>query len=478
MAPFTAWLPVRSERISDLVLKVVGAGTASLVNGAAALEAALTDQGLRVMAQTSKLEGEKPGSVVRLRVSTEPITSMGNGCDVVACVDRTAPRQKWFGMQPGSVFVHETGALDVHTAAVPDGVITYAVPFSDLHRQCGSRFAGKGFIAAGVLTYLLGIPAQTVRCRIHPHVGLRYFDAGVGFASAHLEKQNIYAVPIPAASPRQVMLDARQALLVGLTIGRCPCGPACAQALDRSPHEWIAAHVKAAWRYVSSLTHQAIPCLQVYRDPDGDVMALLGAADPSAVPEHGAGRQALVLVAADMLNAIRLMGLARQVGRANTGAVWVVVDEILATRQQSVSVEKLVDIVAETTHDLENKVSPPPQSLEWRPSAEWDSEPGAKIGYVAWGAAQGVVREAITLCRSFGLNVAALYPKVLWPVLTQELEAFAKTVERVIVVEPNRAGRYTRFVRTWTSLPVLTVMPEPGQALTPMDIFLREGLGA
>jgi hypothetical protein len=172
------------------------------------------------------------------------------------------------------------------------------------------------------------------------------------------------------------------------------------------------------------------------------------------------------------------MGLARQVGRAKTGAVWVVVDEILATRQQSVSVEKLVDIVAETTHDLANKGSPPPQSLEWWPSAEWDSEPGAKIGYVAWGAAQGVVREAITLCRSFGLNVAALYPKVLWPVLTQELEAFAKTVERVIIVEPNRAGRYTRFVRTWTSLPALTVMPEPGQALTPMDIFMREGLGA
>ncbi|TAJ22967.1 MAG: hypothetical protein EPO64_12345 [Nitrospirae bacterium] len=464
------------------MLKVVGAGTASLVNGTTALEYALADQGLRVMAQTSKLGGGKPGSVVRLRMSTEPITSMGNGCDVVACVDRLGLQEKWFGLQPGSVFVHEAGDPEVRAAAVAEGVITYPVPFADLHRRCGSRFAGKGFIAAGVLTYLLGIPEQIVRCRIRPHVGLRYFDAGVGFASAHLEKQDIYAVPIPTAAPRQVMLDARQALLMGLTIGSCigscNCGPACAQALDRSPHEWIAAHVKAAWRRVSSLTHRTIPCLQGYRGSDGNVMALLGAADPSAVPGYGASRQALVLVAADMLDAIRLVGLARQVGRAKTGAVWVVVDEILATRQQSVSVEKLVKIVAEMTHDLENKVSPPPQSLEWWPSAEWDSEPDAKIGYVAWGAAQGVVREAITLCRSFGLNVAALYPKVLSPVLTQELEAFAKTVERLIVVESDRTGRYTRLVRAWTSLPALTVMPEPGRALTPMDIFLREGLGA
>ncbi len=477
MSPFTAWLPVRPERTSDLVVKVVGAGTASLANGATALEAALTDQGLRVMAQTSSLGEEQPRASVRLRVSTEPITSMGNGCDVVACVDRMPPRQKWFGMQSGGVYVHEVGDLDVRTPAFPDGVITYAVPFSDLHRRCGARFSGKGFIAAGVLAHLLGIPERIVRSRIRPHIGLRYFDAGVGFASSHLEKRDIYAVPIPAMAPRQVMLDARQALLVGLTIGSCDCGPTCAQALDRSPHEWIAGHVKAAGGQVSSLPHSAIPCLQIYRGSDGDVLALLGAADPPAVPGHGAG-QPRVLVAADMSDAIRLVGLARLAGRAHTDTVWVVVDEILAARQQSVPVEQLLDIVAATTHGPESKVAPSAESLEWWPRAERDGEPGATIGYVAWGAAQGVVREAVALCRSFGLNVAALYPTALWPVPTQELETFAKTVERVIIVESDRTGRYTRFVRSWTSLPALTVMPEPGQALTPMDIFMREGLGA
>ena len=437
----------------------------------------MTDQGLRVMAQTSQLGEEQPRAAVRLRVSTEPITSLGNGCDVVACVDLTAPRQKWFGMQSGGVYVHEAGDPDVRTAAFPDGVITYAVPFSDLHRRCGARFSGKGFIAAGVLAHLLGIPERIVRGRIHPHIGLRYFDAGVGFASSHLEKRDIYAVPSAAMAPRQVMLDARQALLVGLTIGRCDCGPACAQALDRSPHEWIAEHVKEAWGHVSSLPHSAIPCLQIYQGSDGDVMALLGAADPSSIPGHGTGWPR-VLVAADMADAIRLVGLARRAGRTHTDAIWVVVDEILAARQQSVPVEQLMDIVAATAQGPESKVAPSAESLEWWPRAEWDGAPGATIGYVAWGAAQGVVREAIALCRSFGLHVAALYPKALWPVPTQELETFAKTVERVIIVEPDHTDRYTRFVRTWTSLPALTVMPEPGQALTPMDIFMREGLGA
>ncbi len=477
MSPFTAWLPVKPERISDLVLKMVGTGTAGLINGATALEYALAEQGLRVMAQASGPGLGRSGSDVRLRMSTEPITSMGSGCDVVACVDRAALQQPWFDLQPGSVFVHEADGFAADAAAVPDGVITYAVPFSDLHRQCGARFSGKGFIAAGVLANLLGISAQAVRDRIRPRTGLRYFDAGVGFAVSHLEKRDIYVTPSPANAPPQILLDAQQALLLGLTIGSCGCRTACAQSLDRTPHEWVTEHVRAARGQVSTLAHQETSCLHVDRGPDGEVMALLGAADPFAVPEQGASRPR-VLVAADMLDAIRLVGLARRAGRANAGAVHVVVDEVLAARQQSVPVEQLVDIVAGTPHDPEHKSSPSPRSVEWWPGAEWDHEPGATIGYVAWGTAQGVVREAVALCRSFGLNVAALYPKVLWPAPTQELEAFAKTVERVIIVEPNCAGRYTRFIRSWTSLPAVTVMPEPGRALTPMDIFMREGLGA
>lgn len=473
MSPFTAWLPVGSERTSDLVLKMVGAGSAGLIDGATVLEWALTEQGLRVMAQTSPGWGES-GSAVRLRVSTEPITSLGSGCDVVACVDRTALRQQRFDLQPGSVLVHEAGADAV---AVPDGVIAYAVPFSDLHRRCGARFSGKGFIAAGVLAHLLGIPERIVRSRVRPHIGLRYFDAGVEFASSHLEKRDIYVTPSQAGSPRQIMLDAHQALLLGLTIGGCDCRTACARSLNLTPHEWMAEHVRAARERVSILAHQETSCLHVDRGSDGEVMALLGAADPSAVPEEGANRPR-VLVAADLLDAIRLAGLARRGGRADAGAVWIVADEILAARRQSVPVEQLADIVAGIARAPENKVSPPPPSLEWRPEAEWDRDPGATIGYVAWGAAQGVVREAVTLCRSFGLNMSALYPTVLWPAPTRELEAFAETVERVVVVEPDRAGRYTRFIRNQTSLPAVTVMPEPGRALTPMDIFMREGLGA
>ncbi len=101
----------------------------------------------------------------------------------------------------------------------------------------------------------------------------------------------------------------------------------------------------------------------------------------------------------------------------------------------------------------------------------------ADVGYVAWGSGQGVVREAIAMCRGFGLDIAALYPKALPPLCSVDLEAFGKTVGNVVIVESNAFTDYTGLVSSTTSLDPVRLRPESGSALTAMDIFLREGLG-
>jgi len=185
---------------------------------------------------------------------------------------------------------------------------------------------------------------------------------------------------------------------------------------------------------------------------------------------------ALVLVAADMLDAIMLMRLAREAARTGTTDAWVMLDEALESRQQTVPVEAVAGLVEAWRPRAGRPV--PTSSEPWRPQAEQDGEDGATVGYVAWGTAQGPVREALALCRGFGLRVAALFPKVLWPPPVREVEAFAGTVDRLVVVEPARTGAYAGFLRRWTSRPLSSVMPQPGRPLTAMDLFMREGLGA
>jgi pyruvate/2-oxoacid:ferredoxin oxidoreductase alpha subunit len=91
---------------------------------------------------------------------------------------------------------------------------------------------------------------------------------------------------------------------------------------------------------------------------------------------------------------------------------------------------------------------------------------------------QGVVRDAVALCRSFGLRVAGLYPKLIVPFSYEDMESFAKTVGRVVLVESGQTQGYWDRLRATFSFEPAVLSPQPGKSLTPMDIFLREGLGA
>lgn len=477
MAPFAAWLPVRNDPATDLVLKMVGVGASGLTSGAGALAEACAARGLRVMADCQPPEAGGFVTTVRCRLSSDSLAAMGSGCDIAACLDRLTQRDIWAELQPGSVLLHETGGAAASEGAKP-GVITYAVPFGDLHRRCGSRFPGKGLIAAGVLAQLLGLEPQQVRSRIRPAAGVPYFDAGVKYAATSLEKRDLHVLPVPADRRPQALVTARQALLLGLAGGPCDCGQACVERLQESPGEWMAEHGDPDGLRLP-FTSASFPSAQGYRSADSEVTAWLGGSDVPDLLARQTGLPGLVLVAADMLDAIALTRLARRAARTGSTDVWVMLEDTLAARQQTVSMDALAGWMGASRPAAgEPMAAASAASTIWPPTAERDDEDGATVGYLAWGTAQGAVREALTLCRGFGLRVAAFFPKVLWPPPVDEIEAFAATVDRLVVVEPARAGAYTGFLRRRTSRPFSHVMPQPGRPLTAMDLFMREGLGA
>jgi hypothetical protein len=481
MAPFTRWLPVNPEGPSDLAIEMAGDGDIDLNKGAAALEQALADQGYEVIAQADRHDGIGPVVTVRFRVSVEPIRSMGSGCDVLVYLGRKLPDDNRFHLQRGSVLLCEAECISRSSEkAIPEGVIAYPIPFSRLHLRRGTRTPGRGFFALGALTHLLGMPEAPMLRRVRPDFNLRYFQAGVRFATEHLTKRDIYTFPPPPARPhRKVALDAHRAMVLGLAIGtHCGCGPTCLQDLGQSPLVWVEKHVSAAWQAVSNGSHRKVSFVNALRSPDGDVMAIPGVMDPIMVMEKAGDDPPVVLVASDLPDLLHLILEARRVNRVTGSAVRVVVEDLLTSRAQSVA----INILEEMVHEAE-RLPVPGTSTAGSVSAlafgaERNSEPGAEIGYVAWGVAQGVVREALGLCRNFGLKVAALFPKVLWPVPCDDLYSFAQTVKRLVVVDPSRDGHYTRLVASSTSLRFSSIMPEPGQPLTPMDIFLREDLGS
>jgi len=100
----------------------------------------------------------------------------------------------------------------------------------------------------------------------------------------------------------------------------------------------------------------------------------------------------------------------------------------------------------------------------------------AEVGIISWGITQGAVREAVQRFGQIGSDVAALYPKLLWPPPVKALETFAASVKKVIVVEANKQGQLARMIQAYTRIEPHRILAYNGAPISPWDIFGKEGL--
>jgi hypothetical protein len=479
MAPFTAWLPARPNQDFDLVIKIVGPAASGLLKDWTLIAQAFIRTGLSVMTQQGRLNGEFGDFVLHIRLATHSFSSMGYGCDVLVHLGHTTPEFRRFGLQPGSVLLWEPPPEQRGHPILPDGVIAYQVPLRDLCLRHGEGQAGKGLAALGALLHLLGVQ-ETTLCRWTPSLSApRSFTAGHDYARHDIEKRDAYSLPATRVeSQRRMLLSPEQAILLGFAVSACECRTACDAELMASPARWAAKHLAIAGSMVSAVESDSHPGVQAYRRPQGKVMALLRGNDSAIASCLNGCKVPHVFVADDIPAVIRLLITGHDLIRTGlSDGVGVLIEDAIALRHQTVEVRALLDMMRR-----EHTVVPSPVIHSGRErsvmAAERDGDGEADVGYVAWGAAQGVVRDAVCLCRGFGLRVAGLYPKQLVPFHSNNIESFAKTVGRVVIVESGQTQGYWDRLRGSFSFDYATLMPPSGQSLTPMDIFLREGLGA
>ena len=94
----------------------------------------------------------------------------------------------------------------------------------------------------------------------------------------------------------------------------------------------------------------------------------------------------------------------------------------------------------------------------------------ADIGLIAWGSTQGDVTEAVNRARAEGLKVAALFPKLVYPVPVNAIEKFNKTVKKIMVPEINYQGQFADLIKAATGIPVIKYNIYGGFPFTPNEI--------
>jgi hypothetical protein len=231
-------------------------------------------------------------------------------------------------------------------------------------------------------------------------------------------------------------------------------------------------------KMVSVLNSEQFPDVQAYRGPHGKVFALFRGDDASILSSLNGCSDPRILVAADAVDVLRLLVVGHRLIETNrAGVVGVIVEEALTARLDSVDVGALTAALSGKQSDPADGIDGAEEDVTATMRAEREWEDRAEVGFIAWGATQGVVRDALTLCRNLGMSVAALYPKQIVPLPVAQLESFAGSVKRVVVVESGQRRAHADRIEEACSFRPSVVMPDKGTALTAMDLFMREDLG-
>jgi 2-oxoglutarate ferredoxin oxidoreductase subunit alpha len=94
----------------------------------------------------------------------------------------------------------------------------------------------------------------------------------------------------------------------------------------------------------------------------------------------------------------------------------------------------------------------------------------ADISVIAWGLTASITKEAVQRLRKKGYKVAALYPKLLYPVPAKAIEKVASMSDITLVPEANYTGQFARFIRMYTNVKPVQFNIYRGEPFIPAEI--------
>jgi len=106
-------------------------------------------------------------------------------------------------------------------------------------------------------------------------------------------------------------------------------------------------------------------------------------------------------------------------------------------------------------------------------SVVWDRDDaidGVDVCVCSWGFTVAATAEAVALLRAKGITVAALYPRLLYPLCTDALKKWTQLSTTRIIVEANYSGQYTSLVRAEFPVAIHTLTMYRGEPFSPREI--------
>jgi len=100
------------------------------------------------------------------------------------------------------------------------------------------------------------------------------------------------------------------------------------------------------------------------------------------------------------------------------------------------------------------------------PEAHYYGDQDADVGILCWGSSWGTVVEAIDVATAKGLKVAAMAPRMVWPLPDDQLLPFIESKRVVLVPEMNYSGQFAQLLRARYLREVVSVTDYSGGVFT------------
>jgi 2-oxoglutarate/2-oxoacid ferredoxin oxidoreductase subunit alpha len=166
----------------------------------------------------------------QVRISDQPVKSMGDYADVLICLNKEAYDRNISDLRPGGVIIYDPSDFTLETT---DNYITYAVPFNEIARKQVQDLQTKNLVMLGAICGLFGPPIEAIvqvveskfsksrkSSAARMEKNLLALDIAKKYVTERLVKQDTYSLGAVEKADR-VVLNGNQAIVAGALAAGC-----------------------------------------------------------------------------------------------------------------------------------------------------------------------------------------------------------------------------------------------------------------
>jgi 2-oxoglutarate/2-oxoacid ferredoxin oxidoreductase subunit alpha len=216
--------------VNEVTIRIGGESGEGVISGGDILALASARWGYHIYTfRTFPAEILGGPCLFQVRISDQPVKSMGDYADVLVCLNKEAYDRNIHDLRPGGVLIYDPSDFTPEA----NDYITYAIPFNEIARKEIQLFQTKNMVMLGAISGLFGPQLEAIIQVVQSKLSrsrkanatlmeknLLALETARRYVTEQQTKRDSYSLS-PVEKANRVVLNGNQALAAGALAGGC-----------------------------------------------------------------------------------------------------------------------------------------------------------------------------------------------------------------------------------------------------------------